>query len=1006
MASKIDFLLVYCLLATPAYAKKPLCHHVWNNSSPDLIAPANGLPYVPLVRPTQSPRTDSRDVKRRLEEDILLPVLTEGRAAGVKSEIEALDRNGLRIRTADGRYDVIIDRNTVFDELGQVVPPIRYEGNRVTGRVYIHPDWLSEENMKNPVHVYMLRGLIRSMVRADEVHSHMGARNEDERFTYLPSEMQAFTIQQLVQSFRNGKVALEAAQQHKPNVSGLMAPPGYGKTVISLLLANHLFGGNYNKPEEARIPETSAIIVAVENVDILDSWYEKAKNYFHLDASEIAVVYESNLKGVKRSRISEKCKLVLTTRTGAHKNLDILTDFMHSKPKHLAILDEGHNAGLVVNAEEAGKATGQYQDILARWRRSLDENSNVLFLSATMWHQSSQMIVDKNLINGNLVAPFLTVHEVELVRQGLYVERLAVTAMMRAMYSGYSSPWLKTTSASVIDRQTGEEKLFIKEMRGSELIETLDREVLRSIARDIVQARRTGEPVDRGLIFVRGTDRANLVAKELQTEVRRIEKELGMDQNTLVNPYHTGVGSLADGVGFLKDTEAQEGRYLVVDRKFSEGVDAPPVNRIIMLRPVDLRDEHQVRSVVQAVTRAIRVSLGKINFKVIDYSGKIDQLLQLPDRIRTQTVPRDGNEGSEGGTGRPRFRVEDISRSEAHTHTETVVATQSSPSEALQTILQAVNGKPLDQVTRETSPFIDKQMANALLELVGELRTLRSGAQDKIAKEKWGSRLLDVKARLESGMAQIQTEVPDLISLARSAAGPMRDGDISEIAQTLQGRLDGLQETWNDILEDLASADPYTDAKVVIQIDAGNTPASKYRRQEIGNWLAKMLGKLGENHGSFEDLEVIRANDSNIASQFQIELNGPQAFSYLAGESSGTIYLNRPDMRTRGGASRGDEYAKIFVRVAGPGNLLRSIEHRWTETPLNQPPMRLDEVSNTAFVGGPSGTYSVRGLPSEFLDNQGYRALGSRLELNREWYLYQFIRSELLPKIRSAKRAQ
>lgn len=1014
---RIGLVLLLVFLAAPSFAKRvDPCRAMWTAEADELVSPANGLPYTPLNIPAKSPRVDSIELRERIQNDILDPVLTEGRAAGVWHEIENLGRNGLRIRTKDGRYDIVIDRGTHFDELGEVVPPIRYEGKKVTGRVYLHPDWLTPENMKNPLHVYRLRGLVRSMFRADEIHPHMKSRTEEEAFAYQPSDMQNFTLEQLIETFRNAKNKQLAAGTQKPNVAGLIAPPGYGKTILALLLGTHFFGGNYRKPESAHIPEDAGLLVTVENIDILDSWYEKAKNYFHLQPDEIAVMYESNLDGVRRSKITPKTKLVLSTRTGTYNNLDGVTDFLRSKPRHLAIVDEAHNAGLVADPNEPGHATAQYQAILARWRHSLGKHgsdSNVLFLSATMWHQSSEMITDPNLIDGNLVAPFLTKQELDEVSRGLYIEKNSVAAMMRAMYSGYSSPWMKTTTAQVIDNKTGEEKLFIKEKKAGKVVgETLDREVLRSIARDIVNARRLGEPRDRGLIFVRGTARANLVARELQIEVNNIERELGYNQSTKIQPYHSGEGSIEDGVGFLKSSEADEGRFLVVDRKFGEGVDAPPINRIVMLRPVDLADVHQVRSVVQAVTRAIRVSIGKINFKVIDYSGKMDQLLQLPDKIHTQRAPKKG--GGDGGEGGPKppFKIEELDRSETSVHTETVVPTQTSPQEALVTIQSMVNGKTSAQVAQATAPFSHSPLSHALIELANQLDGLHGHpvAEAAVIKLPWGRKLLEKRDSIQHALGEIRDTVPELMDGTAQAGAVTRESDLETLTQDLQGQIGTLNGLWAGILEDVAETDPYRNASAILQITAGGSGgAAKDRRKEIGQWLAQTMKALVASHGAFDGYEVVHDHDQAGQDRYYIEIRGPGAFAALANESGGRINLSRPDGRVGSGGSRGEEYGQVTVRAARDANTFTATsEHPWTSSHLGLGDLRLDKVKGTAYVGGSDGAFPIAadeaGQTPIFRDSQGYNALATRLDRNREWYLERFITTEILPTIRRIRR--
>ena len=779
-----------------------------------------GKPAATRQQTRQSPksRSSQRRHASRLNDLIVKPLLAEGRA-GKKVSAKVDNRTGtVHIQTPRGKYAVKVTKHANPADIGNTYAPLRRDKKGVlSGEAYIHPESISDAALRNPEHQRAVRGFVRTLLRGDEwVHPHIPRPGESPG-EFRPSELQALALTQLKNTRRAHRKKLTQERRQVPSRAALILPGGLGKTVVAMMDAHQFFGGDpvLGSAEKRTIPEDGLVIVTVQDLDILNSFQRKLKPYFNLDANQVAVRYG---KRSQRSPITKNTRLILITRsTFQNEKESILKLATNGKKRKrtYTVIDEAHNAGLQRESKD-----GQYEQIVAALNKNLGSESFINFQSATLWHRSSEILTDSKLVDRSIVAPLATPSEMTRLRDGKDVEQLGVDMMLRAGYMGLASPWKFAQVATVINEK-GDNRLFYRDAnskaKDAQKTTIINTRLVEELAGDIAREQKKGVP-GRVLIFARGQEKIDILATELRKQLR-VTKQ---GANAEVFSYHSNTKRLNSPVDWFSNLSSPELRVLIVDRKFKEGVDAPPTDLVVVLRAVNLAEPHQVRDSIQNLTRASRLSPGKTGYGALDYSGRIAGLTNLPERMEKQETPPHEPNDFEGKNPkehnvarRPVTVMRD--RREVQTPQRTRLGEKTR-------IQKTYAKRPKTEIIQAASPFADSKLTKATLNTLRHLQTATTKGGErlkKVAKLPFGQLILSQSGKLLATRERILANAKELRDIADYTEDPdLSDSDLDSLHAQVRELESAISNDLNQVLDSLLYLDPHKDSEVTLTFRA------------------------------------------------------------------------------------------------------------------------------------------------------------------------------------------
>lgn len=596
----------------------------------------------------------------RLIRKVINPLIFDekGVTDGIRLRINAADEtfpnvlewnrtgNTLRIFTPRGRYSFVIHPGTDVNQLGHRVAKLDVidENTHIEGNTYLHPNWLTEDALESKEHLDKLQGLVRTTFRADEyLHPHISSPNQIHDRITRPSFVQRELLARMVENYdahrhaRGKKDIFRIAQ---------VQPGGMGKTVT---LGHYLFQTTVRDAADGQF----LIVVTVQDNDILSSVAEKLQAELHLQANQVVRKYNPDA-GEKTDRadgthapITEKTRLVVVTRSTLQARQN---EFLSAFPgKRVAIVfDEAHHVG---------KEEGEYAKFLMAAEKVLTSKDQLVFQSATLWHQDADIIA--RLVRGNVLGVFLDeLEREELITNEKSIPSLSVRQLVRATMMGYLAPF-HTVNLSIPRGNMNVRNVLEEYFIDSQGIEVATQvEQLTSDVSGRLYEKRHPFVFDRGLVYTRRIDRVNKMRDGLNRNLDEMDAETMSDHKSAVHAYHSGRGSMPKGKDWLLNRgifntveDKRTHKYLVVDGKFNEGVDAPCINRVVLTKRYNVEQGGQ--ELIQNITRGTRPAAGKTHLEVFAYTSDvadIDSLLQLlTGRVIQEAPPDLPDDGDEDG---------------------------------------------------------------------------------------------------------------------------------------------------------------------------------------------------------------------------------------------------------------------------------------------------------------------------------------------------------------------
>jgi len=563
---------------------------------------------------------------RKYLEQIVFPVLGN---RGQYARISVVSAQQITIEshvkgTVLGKYTVnlaqdVDEHSTFAPGVDQVRVRIPRSGEYLQNSGTIRVKWPREANAD----IRQIQGQLRAMFRADILLHPM--------LTPKPSDYEMANVQRSVLDQLNAH-RRSALPQKQSQRSIVLLPPGMGKTLIAAEFLKDLL-----LKEEVK---DYRIFFVVQNKEILDEATRVFRTKLELQANQVRGVYDVDSRQElipTQDKISTD-RLVTTTRTTLHKNLNKLLQYMRTPGRGpvFFVFDEAHHLG---------RTGGQFDEIVTQITNAEQPQDVILGLSATPWHVETDVV--KKLFHGNVATAFVSdVERNQLIanNQVIYLSRLI---LFRAMAEGYLSPidsYKHVEYLEIDERQRrisrsflDETTLKVEEAKGEpERLEMLKQELkahypfLRKILDEIIETapKVDGRPLryNRGLIFVPSIAHAEVYAFILN----RLAS--GRGANVFMQAYHSGLNGpeRAKRMDWFKDEDKSpqdRHKYLIVISTVGEGFDFPKLNHLILAKPYAADDFVGMRELVQNLGRAVRVASGKAKVHITDFTGDMRRLL-------------------------------------------------------------------------------------------------------------------------------------------------------------------------------------------------------------------------------------------------------------------------------------------------------------------------------------------------------------------------------------------
>ncbi len=646
---------------------------------------------------------------------------------------------------------------------------------------------------------------------------------------------------------------------------------------------SHQFLGTKDKV----IPDNGLIIVTVQESDILEGGFRHhLGDYYGLKDEEIATFY-----GLKQTPITAKTKLILATRTSLFGKMEHAIPLLENKRAYI-IVDEAHDAALQKPEED-----GQYEQILSildKVGRSSDHH--ICFISATPSHMSSQMVTDPLLADGNVVAPMLEPKEIAEFAKGINVEHYTTVGTLRGMALGYTSPGKAIRENVVIHKDGSQGPTHIEIEEDGTRTENLPLAVIHKIAKDLFETRVPGQH-HRVLIFTRGTAKIDAMVPELEKALKAEHRKAGIvGRPPVVKAYHSK-SEFQEGRSWLSEIdplkngpEVEEMRVLVVDRKFRQGADAKPTDRLVFLRKISLDDPHSVREASQNFFRAGRLSPGKTGFIALDYDGNLKGILNLPDRIQTQSqIPYESNEEDDDvqSVGREVNLSNDTTR--FLTSREPIIQAQTNSLSESQRFVLEYGDKTLEEIIIKASPFQYRTLAESLTTLIQRFQNIEPSKVSKYRHNPWFGQLESSGPALSYAYEDMLDKASLLLEWISIINQIENEVELREILKTVQSIEKEMSNIWISIFHTALNLDPYRHSSVQYRFVA---PDGAYSRstpinRSIFNSFYHNVFKSGISSSFYSGHQTPRIS----VDEDGITLSGASAFAYLFAEGGVRHYL-------------------------------------------------------------------------------------------------------------------
>lgn len=523
-----------------------------------------------------------------------------------------------------GRYEIALTSKS--KELPKLAPHLNLKAARAGSAEYAQIEATVElplEPNENPTPV------LRSLLRSDFLlHPMQTPPGREPKLSPVQWDVIRQVEDHIVAAEDRGEIAR----------SIVILPPGFGKTVIA---------GKLLQREFVEHKDAYKIFFVVQNKDILDEAAGKLQKMLGLKPAEVLRAYG---EGSREDIAGSSAKLIATTRTTLFRNLgEILAVRQSFKGRYAIVFDEAHHAG---------KLNGEFDAILQQFISGLKKQDFLLGLTATPWHNDSD-IIDR-LFHNQVATALISQEEREAFlrdRRLIYMARLM---LFRAMAEGYLSPILAYRQIRYLEREGDVPVLsrtFLNDwtekfvgLDEAKRIELLEKEIVIHyplIAQMVKEIRQTvkkdaaGRLItpNRGIIFVPSIAHANVYAYLLN---QRSPKGEG---GIYAKPYHSDLNdqTRAETMDWFRDedqrkssyrrTDRIEGakakvhKYLFAIRALGEGVDEPRINHIILAKPYSDEDVVGMRDLIQNLGRGSRLAYPKADFTVSDFTGDMQRLI-------------------------------------------------------------------------------------------------------------------------------------------------------------------------------------------------------------------------------------------------------------------------------------------------------------------------------------------------------------------------------------------
>lgn len=621
------------------------------------------------------------------KDDILEVVLGEGQHrqnAMINNHYSKVNPTRIQVLTALGRdaqkftgkrhviTDAIFVLTNTIDPglLGRATPDVSRSGKtRLQVEIPIHPSWIEGDNLyKN---AKLLQGLARSAFIGDKAIQPHIVKNEKTKVRY-PSLVQRENLDLLTEELiKSSKDDLSLT----PGTKGLptrpirvatQTPGGGGKTFMAArFLKQHAKFTAADGSIRNYIPEVIFVIVNDRGIlkDAVKAYGPEFDLHENEQQNDIARFYGGTKinPAVLNQKIPERLKgkkLVLITRRALFTRLDDFMDWAKDN-KVAFVIDEAHHVN---------EGTQEFPAIVAAINAlpqdPNDPNHLMLMISATM-HNNGNLITDPQTLGyrdpafagtGKIVGPYMEERldlppeqrppDLAQLQRGENVPGIAIYQYNQAVIHGYAKPSREIQVITPENRDRERTLATVVKSPSTDKDEVhINWDNLRDMWSRMKGSRRKYE-FHRGLIKVDRTIIADAVKVALET-LHQEDIEAGENDDAMFMSLHSSAGDEDDLLEKIRDTQAQQHRYLIVVDMANEGIDIPSLNLVVIYANVG-DTEGGLRLVYQIVVRAGRPSELSTSNTILDWSGMARRLDGNVGRLRR------GRVSGGGGNGRPK----------------------------------------------------------------------------------------------------------------------------------------------------------------------------------------------------------------------------------------------------------------------------------------------------------------------------------------------------------------
>ncbi len=509
-----------------------------------------------------------------------------------------------------------------------------------------------------------LTGLLRSLFRAD-ITLHPLFKNpllpeKDQVKKLTAPQNQALGMTQDSELPGLVKMYLEHKKSGAPHpmLSALVLPTGIGKSIVALKYLEMI--------KMIHQGQTPTMLFVVENKIILADMVQKLQELY--PGAKIATLFGGGTK----MEIPGGVDFILSTRSTFFKRQDEIIDVLSKKSGPKVIYrDEGHHTG---------KVGGQFAQLLVRLMNALGNDSQIVDLSATPWHEDAFDLIKQ--YQGKVGTSFVTKDEYEKLINGQQVDRIARLQLVRAILEGWLAPiegltfitrgdgakegvtfrrQLIQEQQEMLDRlgldfsdktlsklsELDEEQISFLKQEIKDVHESIVKELYQDLKAQLLRDRSSKfAEYDRGIIFVPTIFHAEAYQMLLSEMTERGDN---MEFRVVHSKQTRGkrVDVVEENIDwFNSDEKPHQHRYLISVDMLREGVDMPSVNRV-----VSATTSESIKVLLQMFGRGTRLSPLKSGIRLTDFGGSFLKFFQeIPGSLLQQLFPLYEDKGEDNSS--------------------------------------------------------------------------------------------------------------------------------------------------------------------------------------------------------------------------------------------------------------------------------------------------------------------------------------------------------------------